>query len=64
MLLRGRHTISARQPLMLLESTHDPTMNLGCSDTTCCVRKSNNQRGTQAIERDAAEKKLKRRAKQ
>ena len=37
-LLRDRHTISAGQQLMLLESTHDSTSNLGCSDTTCCAR--------------------------
>jgi len=23
---------------MPLESTYDPTMNLGCSDTTCCAQ--------------------------
>ena len=32
-----RYTISAKQPPMPLESTHDPTTKLGCSDTTCCA---------------------------
>jgi len=36
-LLRDRHTISVKQLPMLLESTHDPTKNLRCSDTTCCA---------------------------
>ena len=34
-LFLDRHTISAKQPPMPLELTHDPTTNLGCSDTTC-----------------------------
>jgi len=33
---RSTH-VSAKQQPMLLESTHDPTTNLGCSDTTCCA---------------------------
>jgi len=38
MLLRDRHMISTKQQLMPSELTHDPTANLGCSDTTCCAR--------------------------
>ena len=35
---------SVKQKLMPLESTHDLTTNLGCSDTTCCTRGNNQQR--------------------
>ena len=40
-LLRDRHTISAKQQLMPSEPTHDPTTNLGCSDTNCCAQDNN-----------------------
>jgi len=33
---RDRHTISAEQTIVLLESTYDATPTLKISDTTCC----------------------------
>jgi len=29
--------ISVERTMTLLESIHDPTLNLGCSDATCCA---------------------------
>ena len=52
-LLQDRHTISAKQQLMPSKSTHDPTTNLGCSDTTCCAP-GNNRWGIYQLKIDAA----------
>ena len=41
---------------MLLESTHDPTKNLGCSDTTCYPCDATTNEKPQSTERDAPEK--------
>jgi len=40
---------------MPLESTHDPTTNLGCSDTNCCAQDNNlSEESTNQAETDAA----------
>jgi len=40
---------------MPLESTHDPTANLGCSDTNCCAHDNNpSEESTNQAETDAA----------
>ena len=53
--LRYRHTISAKQQLMPLESTYDPTTNLGCSDTNYCAQDNNlSEKSTNQAETDTA----------